>query len=49
MQSTGYWPHPLHDTTARIAPFEKWFLACHWVLIETKCLTLVWVNLDLNN
>lgn len=45
----GYWPRPLHNTTARIAPFEKWLLACHWVLMETKCLTSVWVNLDLKN
>lgn len=42
-----YWPQSLHDRPAAIIHFERWLLACHWVLIETKCLTLVWVNLDL--
>lgn len=42
-----YWPHPLQDMTARITHFEKWLLTCHWTLTEIKCLTLVWVNLDM--
>lgn len=42
-----YWPRSLHDMPARIIHFERWLLACHWVLNVTKILTLVGVNLDL--